>query len=259
MNLALGFLLIFLFAVPGIVFRITYLSSLYSKRSINTTAIDEIFNSLIPALIFHSAFILLLQCFNFEVDFQFIFNLLTGNHSANNINLLNSYLRNFFLYMLVLTLFNFIAAYNLRKYVLKHQLYKRYPFLGIYNKWYYILKPVTKDDEKISVWLDVVVDAKNDTIIYRGFLTDFWLDREGGIKELHLEDVRRRILSKDTEVNTEDPISKENLINQSGNITESETINNIDKRYYYIPGELFIIKYEDVKNMNITYYEEISN
>lgn len=79
--------------------------------------------------------------------------------------------------------------------------------------------------------------------MYRGFLTDFWLDKEGGIKELHMEDVRRRVLSKDVQA-----------VHEA--VNEDELAEQVDERYYYIPGELFIIKYEDVKNMNITYFEE---
>jgi len=241
MNLALGFLIIFIIAIPGIVFRITYLSSPYSKRNINTTAIDEIFNSLIPAFIFHSIFILILQAKGYQVDFQYIFNLLIGNNTAKNIDELNGYLGGFLIYMLLITAVNFFSALLLRGLVLKFRWYKTFPSLGIYNKWYYKLKPTAEKEEKISVWLDVLVETRNETLLYRGFLTDFWLDKEGGIKELHMEDVRRRVLSKDVQA-----------VHEA--VNEDELAEQVDERYYYIPGELFII--EDVKNMNITYFEE---
>jgi len=270
MNLALGFLIIFIIAIPGIVFRITYLSSPYSKRNINTTAIDEIFNSLIPAFVFHAISILLLNHAGYAVDFQFLFDLLIGNNRAQYINRLNSYLGPFLLYILVNTAVNFGVALILRKIVLSFHLYKQMPSLGIYNKWYYKLKPTSAGEEKISVWLDVLVETRNDTIIYRGFLTDFWLDREGGIKELHMEDVRRRVLSRDQQMyddpenrnqNHTPPTSEiiEERPEQYPDVFEPDSAALIDERYYYIPGEVFIIKYEDVKNMNITYYEEQLN
>jgi len=131
MNLALGFLIIFIIAIPGIVFRITYLSSPYSKRNINTTAIDEIFNSLIPAFIFHSIFILILQAKGYQVDFQYIFNLLIGNNTAKNIDELNGYLGGFLIYMLLITAVNFFSALLLRGLVLKFRWYKTFPSLGI--------------------------------------------------------------------------------------------------------------------------------
>ena len=173
MNLALGFLIIFIIAIPGIVFRITYLSSPYSKRNINTTTIDEIFNSLIPAFIFHSIFILMLEGHGYQVDFQFIFNLLTGNNTAKNIDELNNYLAGFLIYMLLVTAVNFFSALLLRRLVLKYKWYKSLPFLGIYNKWYYKLKPPSEGEEKVSVWLDVLVETRNETLLYRGLPDGF--------------------------------------------------------------------------------------
>ncbi|HTE23559.1 hypothetical protein [Flavitalea sp.] len=269
MSLAVGFLIIFLLAVPGIVFRVTYLSSPYSKRNINTTTLEEIYSSLIPAFIFHSVSVLLLAGLGYKIDFQFIFNLLIANNSAKDINKLNDYLFSFLVYMFINTVINFLAALLLRKLVLRYNLYKKYPVLAIYNKWYDILKPKSKVAEPISVWLDVLLETRNDTLIYRGFLTDFWLDKDGGIKELHMEDVRRRVLSRDEKAegadfyqtpttaavnppgDTTQPPASETMVFESG-ITEE-----IDERYYHIPGEIFIIKYADVKNMNITYYSEV--
>ncbi|MHA4844166.1 hypothetical protein ACX0G7_08380 [Flavitalea antarctica] len=268
MSLAVGFLIIFLLAVPGIVFRVTYLSSPYSKRNINTTTLEEIYSSLIPAFIFHSISVLVLAGLGYIINFQFIFNLLVANTSAKDINKLNDYLFSFLVYMFINTVVNFLAALFLRKLVLRYNVYRKFPVLAIYNKWYDILKPKSKAAEPISVWLDVLLETRNDTLIYRGFLTDFWLDKDGGIKELHMEDVRRRVLSKDekaegldfyqtpdAEINPPDnktqPAISETIIFESG-ITEE-----IDERYYHIPGEIFIIKYADVKNMNITYYSEL--
>jgi hypothetical protein len=264
MSLAIGFLIIFLLAVPGIVFRITYLSSPYSKRNINTTTLEEIYSSLIPAFIFHAASILFLFALGYAIDFQFIFNLLIGSNTAKNINRLNIYLAPFLIYMAINTCLNFGFALLLRRVVLKNKLYKKYPALSIYNKWYDILKPKGSRDNRISVWLDVLLETKNDVLIYRGFLTDFWLDKDGGIKELHMEDVRRRVMSNDIKIQTVDPTSGDEAMTANGTDTpaaeelifESEITESIDERYYYIPGERFIIKYEDVKNMNITYYSE---
>jgi hypothetical protein len=289
MNLALGVLVIFLIAIPGIVFRLTYLSSPYSRRTINTTAIDEIFNSLIPAFIFHALFILILEYCGKKVDFQFIYNLLIGNSNAKNIDELNDYLGSFLLYILANTIVNFGFAWTLRYLVLKYKWYKALSFLTIYNRWYAILKPEPGDNGNISVWLDLLVETKDASIIYRGFLTDFWLDKDGGIRELHFENVRRRVFKNDEGLGT--PNAALNTLADEGQkgivpvapgvnqqLTPPETnaesttsstseesateelapeeIQEIDNRYYYIPGEHFIIKYEDVLNMNITYYEE---
>ncbi|RYY28941.1 MAG: hypothetical protein EOO04_07780 [Chitinophagaceae bacterium] len=251
MSLAIGFLIVFLLAVPGIVFRVTYLSSPYSRRNINTTTLEEIYSSLIPAFIFHSFCVIVLDLLGHNIDYQFLFNLLIGSNAARNINKLNDYLPPFLVYMFINLLLNFLAALFLRRFVLRHKLYKRYNVLSIYNKWYDILKPKSNGQEEISVWLDVVLETRNDTLIYRGFLTDFWLDKDGGIKELHMEDVRRRVLSRDEPNDPAHDHTHAAAAESTSEITEA-----IDERYYYIPGERFIIKYQDVRNMNITYYAE---
>jgi len=257
MNLALVILVIFIIAIPGIVFRLNYLSSPYSKRTINTTAIDEIFNSLIPAFIFHAIFILIIDAGDRRVDFQYIYNLIIGNNTAKNIDKLNGYLPGFMGYILLNTLANFICAWLLRQAVLKYKWYNTIPALTIYNKWYHILKPEAGENGSISVWLDVLVETKTESILYRGFLTDFWLDKEGGVRELHFENVRRRIFKND-DTRPVDLVINGERISDTGDaeIVPEESISAVDERYYYIPGELFIIKYDDVKNMNITYYEE---
>lgn len=238
MNLALGVIVIFIIAIPGIIFRLTYLSSHYSKRTINTTAVEEIFNSLFPAFFFHGICIVFLIKIGEVIDFQFIYNLLIGNNTAKNIDVLNNYIGTFLFYIFCNILLNYASAQALRYYVLKYRLYNKIPFLTIYNKWYHVLKPPNGDNSEISVWVDVLVETKNDSVLYRGFITDFWLDRDGGICELHIENVRRREFKNDEKQLSEDEIIQ---------------------RYYNIPGERFIIKYQDVKNMNLIYYESEIN
>jgi hypothetical protein len=187
MNLALGVLIIFILCFPGIVFRTTYLRSQYSKRTISTTTVEEIFSSLIPALIIHFLFIIVFRFACIDIEFQLLYNLLIGNSTAKDINRLNEEIVPFFGYISLTSLTGCFSAWQFRRIVLQKKLYNKYPSLGIYNKWYYILRPEQLHNEKISVWLDLLVESKDGLIIYRGFLRDFWLDREGGVKELHLD------------------------------------------------------------------------
>jgi hypothetical protein len=79
-----------------------------------------------------------------------------------------------------------------------------------------------------------------------------------------MEDVRRRVMSKDIKLQSNEPgpatdplpANRADTPAALEQVFESEITESIDERYYYIPGERFIIKYEDVKNMNITYYSE---
>ncbi len=241
MNLALGFIVLFLIALPGIVFRVTYLSSPYSRRKINTTAIDEIFSSLIPAFAVHSVCLLLLiYCGHRKIQFNFLFTLLTGNNSRSlDIDAINNFLPGFVTYLVVNVIINFFIAWIARLIVIKYRLDKLFPILRIYNHWYNILKP----NAQVSVWLDLLVSTQDGDMLYRGFLDEFYLD-QGNIEELHLTRVRRRKLS----------LEGVYAAAESGQDFSERESSTFDSRYYFIEGEQFVIKYAEVKNINITYY-----
>ena len=86
----------------------------------------------------------------------------------------------------------------------------------------------------------MLLETKDGGVLYRGFLTDFWLDKDGGIRELHFEKVRRRVFKNDVETGNANLTINEEM--DEAEPTEQE-ISDVDERYYYIPGEHFIIKY----------------
>jgi len=141
---------------------------------------------------------------------------------------------------------NFLAAIFFRSLVIKRGWDQKVKILKIYSDWYYKFKKPKNDKGKISVYLDLLIETKSESILYRGFLADFNVANNGALEELFLYDVRRRIFSNDTK--------KEEYL-----IAPNDEENNgslVDQRYYYIPGDLFYVKYADVKNMNIWYFEE---
>jgi hypothetical protein len=191
-------------------------------------------------------FILIIDNIGYQIDFQFIYNLLIGNAKAQNINDLNENLSHFLMYMSLNITVNFLAAIFFRSLVIKRGWDQKVKILKIYSDWYYKFKKPKNDKGKISVYLDLLIETKSESILYRGFLADFNVANNGALEELFLYDVRRRIFSNDTK--------KEEYL-----IAPNDEENNgslVDQRYYYIPGDLFYVKYADVKNMNIWYFEE---
>lgn|GEM_PF-3459684 len=250
MNLALGVLIIFILSLPGFVFRQTYFSSYFSKRTVKTSTVEEIFISLLPATFIHIFFILVIRVFGYTINFQFIFELITGSVAAKDINLLNGYLPWFTLYLTTNLGANALSAYGLRRFVLKKGWDRQHPVFAIYNEWYYMLSNGVGDqpeDSQRSVWLDVLVETKNDMVLYCGILNEYTLDANKEIKELRMSGVRRRYLSKDTPIGN-NPSQEDNVDALSEEV--------FDERYYFIPGNQFIISMKEIKNLNITYYSE---
>ena len=66
-----------------------------------------------------------------------------------------------------------------------------------------------------------------------GLLADYVLSKDGGLERIYLKDVRRRFLQ-----------------NQPDQIEE-----NTNNKYYELPGEFFVLPYDKIINLHITYYK----
>jgi hypothetical protein len=76
-------------------------------------------------------------------------------------------------------------------------------------------------------------------MIYSGILEDYYLSKDNGLDRLYLHNVYRRRLKDD--LNPDQP-----------NVGYLER--HLDPRYYAMPGDLFVITYDKILNLNITYY-----
>ena len=86
MNIAFGALLIFLLLFPGIIFRIAYLEGPYSRRVIQSSLVDELVLSLIPAFFLQFVGYLLVEktsIFSYGVDERTFYYLLTGQQGID--------------------------------------------------------------------------------------------------------------------------------------------------------------------------------
>ena len=249
MNFVLGSFLILILLFPGIIFRISYLQGPYSRQTFNISAFDEIAWSLIPTLFLQtSGFIFvefLLSVFTGSgINLKLMYLLITGAPPAliDFIQLKASYLP-FIIYNITLFGLAAIAGFILRKIVLSRKLDFKYRFFRIHNEWYYLFNghyilPKSNDLEK--VWftqIDALVKADNGDVIYTGALHHFILSKTEGLDRLYLQNVYRRKLSDDLHTNEESLVERDE-----------------DERYYKMPGDLFVLKYDQILNLNIHYF-----
>jgi len=142
-----------------------------------------------------------------------------------------------------ITKYNFILwviaaaiGHGFRIVVRRYRLDLRFNLLRFNNEWYYLLSGETnktKPGEVNYVWIDALVEKAGGGVIYSGLLVDFNLSQEGGLESIYLTQVARRFLASDSAGDTKKP------------------------RYYEIPGDIFVLKYTQVVNLNISVYDAV--
>lgn len=112
------------------------------------------------------------------------------------------------------------------------------------NEWFYLLSgEITEFYEfpevlpKVDgVYLTAVVHHSDSDYLYRGIVADFFFDKTGNLDRVLLRLAHRRALSADRE--------------EDQDFSEEQ----IDKRYYHIEGDFFLLKYSEMSTINIDYF-----
>lgn len=247
MNIALGALVLFLLLFPGIILRIAYLNGPYSVKNIQSSLVDELVLSLIPAFILQAiGFLLAEHCFGFNIDLKTIYQLIVGatvDKYKPDFASIESSIGYILAYNLCLFLLALALGKGGRFLVQRWNLDIYMPSLRFNNDWYYLFSGRILDEPgAIGSSLDiewaivsVVVETKEGTYIIRGVLEDYFLSKDG-LDRIYLSTVYRLKLGEDLEAKKK----TENL--------------DVDDRYYSMPGEFFVIPYKEIKNINVDYF-----
>lgn len=248
MNIALGALFIFLLLYPGVLFRIAYLNGPYSRKNIQSSLVDELVLSLIPALFLQCTGYWVVQSWlTYTIHLELVYQLIIG---ANNPNYKPDFIlaQNSILPFMVYNAALFVAALSLgkaaRSLIAHSKLDIKYDSLRFNNDWYYLLSGKIVDfpgwsgqSEQIEyVFADVLVETKECSYLYCGVLEEFYFNKDV-LDRLVLTQVFRRKVEKD-------PIKDA----KSGPKA-------FDDRYYQMPGDVFILPFNQVRNINLTYYQ----
>lgn len=124
----------------------------------------------------------------------------------------------------------------------------RVRWLRFNNEWYYLLSGRilnfpdwygSEAGKVAKVQVDVVVETKEGSVLYCGLLDEFYLSKDG-LDRICLSQTFRRRLDQD-----------------APNQTEKQIDRQFDGRYYKMPGDLFVIPYSQIRNINLTYYGKL--
>ena len=90
-----------------------------------------------------------------------------------------------------------------------------------------------------GVYVSAVVDHSKDSYLYRGIVEDWTFDGEGNLETIALSNAHRRLMSQDRpQAHTEQP---------GAQIPP-------DSRYYRIHGDLLVLRYAEIKTLNLDYF-----
>lgn len=251
MNIALSTIFILVLILPGILFRFSYLKGPYSKQNFKPSTIDEIIWAIVPSIFFHMLGYMVIDLFtSHRVNFKLLFLLMSSSLEAIDNEVIHRNIYLFILYLSAILLFSFLFGLFIRRIVILLKLDYKSNFFRINNDWYYILTNSLYDKRRSEtpnqgaatefIQVDVLVKADKDYyLIYSGILSDFFLSKEDGLDKICLVEVYRRRFSDDLEEEV-----------QEGGISMQQ----LGDRYYNMPGDLFVIPYSQILNLNISYY-----
>lgn len=242
MSILFAAILIVILLLPGFVFRFSYLSESEKKIDPKLSFLDEIFFYIVLSFIIQTPIYLLIDNFICDVDENKFYLLLINNEKVAINNSITSFeIGKFFLYTLLVSSVSFALGRIVRYFVLINNWDLKFQFLKIYSHWYdffegrILLNSNLPNRENVIPSLDILVENKDGNYLYSGLLKDYVLGENDSLECVYLTYVMRRNLADD----------------DTPEISDEE----IDKRYYYMPGDYFMIQGSQIVNINITFYQ----
>ncbi len=264
MNILFGALLLALLLLPGFIFRMGYLAKPFASKSFNSSFVEELLFSLLPAFILQVGGYAIVETWR-SVDEKRFYLLLINSDKAASLPISKTDILQFSVYLLLVSTCALVLGFCLRLAALRTRLHLRYSLFRIYNEWQVFFDGIILDYPGKSgnwkavseSWLDVLVENKHGALIYSGFLEDYVLGKDDTLSRIYLSAVRRRRLEDDIpQAQAPELAGPENDVvdyNEPDTIADEET-EKMDARYYFMPGNYFMIPGSEIKSINITYY-----
>jgi hypothetical protein len=250
MNLIFGSVFLFILISPGLIFRFSYLQGSYAKLNFKVSAIDEVFWALVPALFFQILGVWIIEHWlGIPIRLDVIYYLITANGAAD-FKVIDNGLMPFLGYTTVVIVVSVATGVITRFIIRGFRMDRKWKFLRFGNEWYYLLSGEMSAEfrntnifnqrkPELIIQVDTLVSSSEGNIIYSGTLENYFLSKENGLDRIYLSNVYRRKL-------------KDDLGNDQPNVGYLER--HLDSRYYAMPGEILVLPYDKVINLNVTYY-----
>lgn len=259
MNVAFPALLVLLLILPGIIVRYAYARGSWGWSSPTSfrNASDELAYGVIFAVGLHAFALSLAHRLGHHADLAALLALLTGSFGrdderyAATVRAITDHPGAIATYFLSLWFGSALIGNRAHAFVRRFRLDRRFRLLRFRNEWWYLLKgevlefpespEYSREPRPESlVYLSTVVDHASGSYLYRGIVVDWTFDREGQLDTVVLIFAHRRSLGDDR---TNDPSPRERGERGAP-----------DDRYYDIWGDRFVIRYSELRTMNLDYF-----
>lgn len=254
MNIALATLTLLVILYPGFLFRRFYFTEEFSKEYFKQNVTDLIFSSIVPGFLIHFFGYLFFLKGRTEIDVFTIGTLLNGTSDPVKVTqAFRAIYENgstIISYFIGVSIVGMLAGLLSKLFVRNFKLDRKFKLFRFQNEWHYIFSGEILDFPKVPgqaedidfSYIDALLKTDEGTVIYSGLLAEYILTKDGGIDRIYLTEVKRRFLKDDVRADSEKAL------------TNAEDLSP-DNRYYYLPGQFFIIPYNQIINLHITYYK----
>ncbi len=251
-NVAFTSLVILVLAFPGYVFLASYFSNEFTRQVLARSWTDDLAKAIIFSLPFHIVGIFIVEwlqhskwihhTLNFEIAFRVVageFSNTGPDYTQYFSQALGRLYQNWqyvFFYYVALLFAAWGFGHLCRHVVWENELDVRFPRTLGFTPWVYSILGRGQLEgvpaRKTIVWVDALTDEPTEvagkTRIYRGLVAGFTTDEKGSLRDLFVTAARR---SKFKEVDGKYEFSWQRIN----------------------PGDYFLIRYSEIKNLNITY------
>ena len=248
MNFLFTTVLVLLLVAPGLSFFQAYYAGRFAIRYSNLTITDQVFRSIVPGLLLQAGmfwFINQRHPYGYAVHLDVLGTLLLGAKEDQTVRqgfaMVQANLGVTILYELGLCTLGGVAGWGSRRLVRRFKWDRRTRWLRFDNEWHYLLTgeiletndmPAIIRLEKAKridlVFVDALVKLDDGDILYSGILAGYELGSDGGLRTLYLHSAQRKQLSTPSEAST--------------------------ATYYPIEGDLLTLPYEQLANLNVSYF-----
>ena len=253
-NIAFTTLVILVFSFPGYLLRASYYAGKFTRHVLPRNWTDDIARAILFSLPLH---LIMLSMFEWlqssgvihtTLNFEIVFRVVSGEYDENFSAIIASVYANtryLIAYYLNVVMVAIGIGYVLRKVVWSRKWDVKYPWLFRYkNDWLYTLMgrdvpvPPQYPEAKIYVRVEALTkialeEGTGKSLLYRGIAEGFTTEDNGALRDILLTEVERGKFRKEPAKEPE---------------------------FYWkpvTPGNLMVLKYAELQNINITYLMEL--
>jgi hypothetical protein len=265
MNIAFPALFVLLLLLPGVLLHYSYRRGFFQRSPVTLGPVrDEVGRGIVLALLVHPAALLVVWASTgWSPDAEVLASVFAGIGDVGAEEATRQFASG--LAYLVGSNIGALALGWLIHWVVRYNhLDLRWDRLRFNNEWHYLFSgearvfTVEQEERTIAsikeflswdaafVFVSVVVNHGEDSVLYWGILSDYFFNRAGRLERIVLTDAQRRPLREESD---RQPPSTQL---EEGQAMETPIV---DERFYPIRGAYFVIQYDNVQTLNVEYYQ----